>query len=62
MDNLEILKKMGFTSLTGNLWLHKLYGSITISLEDKPEIITQKIFYLGVEKAKEGFRDFIGIK
>ncbi len=62
MDNAEILKAMGFEFVTGEMWRHEAFGIIHVGKDDELTLITEQIFYLGVNSHKEQLRKFIGIK
>ena len=62
MDNEEILKEMGFEFFTGEMWRYEAFGVIHVGAKDELTMITEQLFYLGVNSNKKELRDFLGIK
>lgn len=58
----ELLKKLGFTHMTGPLWKHEKIGIIDISDDDKPDDLVQKIYERGYSECQLIIRNDLGIK
>jgi len=58
----ELLKQLGFEYMTGSIWKHEKIGIISISENDKPIDLVQKIYDRGYEECQIIIRSSLGIK
>lgn len=59
----EVLTAMGFTCLTGSLWINKVYNiHLTISDEDYPLDIVRAIFESGARSKCDDIKKILDIK
>lgn len=58
----ELLKQLGFECMTGPLWKHEKIGIISISEEDKPIDLVQKIYERGYGECQVVIKSSLGIK
>lgn len=58
----ELLKQLGFEYMTGPLWKHEKIGIISISENDKPIDLVQKIYDRGYGECQAMIKSSLGIK
>jgi len=58
----KILKELGFEYMTGPLWRHDKIGIISVSDNDKPIDLVQKIYDRGYGECQVVIKSSLGIK
>ena len=57
----KLLQQLGFKNITGPLWSHEKIGIISISENDKPVDLVQKIYDRGYGECQLTIRSTLGI-
>ena len=58
----KLLKELGFEYMTGPMWKHEKIGIITITNEDKPSDLVQKIYDRGYGECQVVIKSTLGIR
>jgi hypothetical protein len=58
----KLLKQLGFENMTGVLWKHEKIGIITLSDEDKPVDLVEKIYNRGYSECQVVIKSTLGIR